>query len=130
MTGGKFTPTTDDIIVQEGTFGFSFVASGIISGGALVKVAGPMQVTEATNAIDNAIGVAHATVAKGDAVTVYPMGNIIRSCCCSATTMGDDLFVGLDGCFDNSLTYGGVYPCVGIALESAAAGGTARILLK
>jgi len=125
-----FVTPTDDIILSEGTFGFSFIASGTISGAMLVKMNGPMYVVKATNGIDNAIGVAANKATKGEAVTVYGMGNIVRSYCASATTAGDDLYAALSGAFDNSMTYGGIQPCVGIALESKAAGSTIRILLK
>jgi hypothetical protein len=132
---GVFTSITDDIIVQEGTFGFSFIASSAISGGQLVKSAGPVSagglyVTKATDANDNAIGVAAYTKAKNEAVTVYGPGNIIRGCAASSTTQSDDLFVGADGMFNNSLTYGGTYPSIGISLETKAAGAAMRILLK
>ena len=124
-----FVEPTDNIIVQEGTFGFSFVASGAISGAMLVQVAGPMQVKKCTTVADNAIGVALDTVAKGDAVTVLGPGNIVRSYTASSVTMGDDLFVGLNSGFDNTPVYGGTTPCVGIALESISAD-SIRILLK
>ena len=38
--------------------------------------------------------------------------------------------IGGGGAFNNSLTYGGVNPCVGIALEGSAADRKIRILLK
>ena len=53
-----FKEITDDIIVQEGTFGFSFTASGTVYGGQVVKMAGPMEVVKAESSTDNAIGVA------------------------------------------------------------------------
>jgi hypothetical protein len=132
---GLFKAITDDIIIQEGTFGFSFVASSAISGGQIVKSAGPVStgglyVTKATDGQENAIGVAAYTRAKGEAVTVYGPGNIIRGCAASATTQGDDLFTGADGMFNNTLTYGGVYPSIGISLETKAATAAMRILLK
>lgn len=130
MTNGAFVTPTDDIIFAHGTFGYSFIASGTISGAMLVKPAGPMQVVKATDALDNSIGVAAFYVTKGEAVTVYGPGNIIRSCVGSSTSYGDDLYTGLNGIFENSQTYGGTAPCVGIALETIAAGSTCKILLK
>ena len=125
-----FTCPTDDIIVQEGTFAYSFIASGTISGGALVKPAGPMQVVKATDGNDNAIGVAAFYVTKGESVAVYGPGNIIRSSVCSGALIGDDLYAAPNGAFNKSLAYGGTAPCIGIALEPAAVNTVARILLK
>jgi hypothetical protein len=128
----NFVTPSDDIIVQEGTFAYSFIASGSISGAMLVKPAGPMQVVKATATTDNAIGVAAYYVTKGEAVAVYGPGNIIRSYCASATAVSDDLYVGHGSGFsnDSGLLIGGTSPCVGVALESAIAGSTIRILLK
>jgi len=125
-----FVTPSDDVILQEGTFGFSFIASGAISGAMLVKANGPMYVVKCTAETDNAIGVAANTAAKGDALTVYGPGNIIRSYTASTATAGDDLFVAPTAGFCNAATYGGTYPCVGIALESKGAAGTIRVLLK
>ncbi|MBE3094739.1 MAG: DUF2190 family protein [Actinobacteria bacterium] len=128
-----FVTPTDDIIVQEGTFGYTFIASGAISGAQLVKSAGPMQVLKATSSTDNAIGIAAYTVTKGKAVTVYGPFNIVRSYLASAATVGTDLYIGNLGAFNSGGTatvIGGTEPCVGIALESKAAGSTCRILLK
>lgn len=121
---------TDDIIYQEGTFAYSFIASGTISGGRLVKPIGPMQVVKASDGTDNAIGVAAYYVTKGEAVAVYGPGNIIYGHCPSATAVGEDLFVANEGGFNNSLAYGGVYPCVGVSLEGGKAKSNLRILLK
>ena len=127
-----FKAITDDIIVQEGTFGYSFTASGTIYGGQLVKMAGPMQVVKADIPTDNAIGVAAYYVTKGEAVTVYGPGNIVRGHHPStAASNGDDIYAGNDGCIYYNVTYGGTSPCIGIALEVAAGGsGSAKILLK
>lgn len=130
MTNASFAIPTDDIIVQEGTFAYSFVASGTISGSMLVKPAGPMQVVKCSDSQDNAIGIAGYYVTKGETVAVYGPGNIIRSCCASATAVGDDLFVGLGANFNPTFTYGGLAPCIGVALEGAAADSKIRILLK
>lgn len=123
---------TDDIIVSEGTFGFSFTASGTIYGGQVVKMAGPMQVVAAAVPTDNAIGVAAYSVTKGEAVDVYGPGNIVRCHSPSSTTCGADLYAGNNGCVDDSATYGGTSPCIGIALEAVdvAHSGAIRVLLK
>ena len=125
-----FKSPTDDVIVQEGTFAYSFIASGTISGSALVKPAGPMQVVKAGDGLDNAIGVAAYFVTKGETVAVYGPGNIVRGCLSSGATVGDDLFVGTNGAFNNGKTYGGLFPCVGIALEPKAVNSIGLILLK
>jgi hypothetical protein len=124
-----FKAITDDIIVQEGTFAYSFEASGTIYGGQLVKPAGPMQVVYATADTDNAIGVAAYYVTKGEAVAVYGPGNIVRCHGGHAISCGDDLFASSNGCIDMTDTYGGTAPCIGIAME-ATASGAIRVLLK
>jgi len=125
-----FKAITDDIIVQEGTFGFSFIASGTIYGGQVVKMAGPMQVVKCDSSEYNAVGVAAYYVTKGEAVTVYGPGNIVRCFIPSATALGADLYAGNDGCVDDTPTYGDVFPCIGIALEGQASGNAIRVLLK
>jgi len=124
-----FKAITDDIIVQEGTFGFSFTASGTIYGGQVVKMAGPMQVVETTSQFDNAIGVAAYYVTTGEGVTVYGPGNIVRVHTPSGVSVGGDIFAGTKGSTDDGETYGGLAPSIGVALESTASG-SYRALLK
>ena len=124
-----FKAITDDIIVQEGTFGLSFIASGTVYGGQVVKMAGPMQVVYAETATDNAIGVAGDYRTKGYAVTVYGPNNIIRGHCPSAVACGADVFAGNNGCIQDDNAYGGTAPSIGVALE-ATASGSIRVLLK
>jgi len=129
----KFITPTDDIIVQEGTFGFSFIASGAISGAQLVKMAGPMMVTKATSPTDNAIGIAAYTVTKGETVDVYGPYNIVRSYLASSAAVGTALYVSDLGGFNSGGTatpVGSTWPCVGIALEPKKSGSTCKILLK
>jgi len=123
------TPTDDILVVGNGAW-YSYEASGAISGAQFVKMAGPMQVVTATCAHENTVGVAYAEVAKGEYVTIYGPGNIVRCVAASGITMGADLFVARDGKVDDSLTYGGTHPCVGIALEGVAANAAIRVLLK
>ena len=123
------TPS-DDILVQEGTFAFSFEASGAISGAQLVKSAGVMQVVKATDSQDNVLGVAAYEVAKGDYVAVYPLGNIVRCCAASGITTGAELHCASDGKVDDSLTIAATIPCIGIALEPVDANDAIRVLLK
>ena len=132
MTSGVFKCPTDDVIVQEGTFGFSFIASGAISGASLVKPNGTMEVVKTSDSQSNSIGVAAYSVSKGEVVTVYGPGNIIRSYCASATASGDDLYAGVGGAFHNGggVVYGGLSPSIGIALEPCNADTHIRILLK
>lgn len=130
-----FRTITDDIIVQEGTFGFSFIASGTIYAGQMVKPAGPMQVLATTDVLNNSIGVAAYYVTKGEAVTVYGPGNIVRSCASGETAIGADLYGGHGGYFADDVTYGGASPPVGISLQIAAGGtiagsGQIIVLLK
>ena len=124
-----FKTISDDIIVSEGTFGYSFIASGTIYGGQLVKPAGPMQVVKSESCTDNSIGVAAYSVTKGESVTVYGPGNVVRGHCPSATALGADLYTGNDGCFDDTATYGLSFPSVGISLDQTVSGNI-RILLK
>lgn len=124
-----FKTITDDIIVQEGTFGYSFVASGTIYGGQLVKLAGPMQVVVTDLETDNAIGVASYYVTKGETVAVYGPGNIVRMHAARGVTCGSNLYASSNGCVDDATTFGGTAPRIGIAME-AHASGTIRALLK
>jgi len=124
-----FKAITDDLIVQEGTFGQAYIASGTIYGGQLVKMAGPMQVVYTTGDTDNAVGVAAYYVTNGEAVTVYGPGNIVRCHTARGVDCGDDLFPSSNGCVDDEQVYGGTSPCVGIALEGQASGNL-RVLLK
>jgi hypothetical protein len=123
---------TDDVIVQEGTFGYSFIASGTIYAGQLVKAAGPMQVVAAAASTDNSLGVAAYYVTKGETVTVYGPGNIIRSYATGTTAIGSDLYCGHGGYFEDDETLGGTSPPVGVALQVAATNGSGSItvLLK
>lgn len=130
-----FKTITDDIIVQEGTFAYSFIASGTIYAGQLVKPAGPMQVVATAAATDNSIGVAAYYVTKGEAVAVYGPGNIVRGAASGETAIGADLYGGHGGFFADDVTYGGASPPVGISLQIAAGGaiagsGQITVLLK
>jgi hypothetical protein len=126
-----FVQPSDDIIYQEGTFGYSFLASGAISGGQLVKSSGPMYVVGATAETDNALGVAAYKRAKGEELTIYGPGNIVRCFCPSTVTQGNALYVGPQGgVISGSALYGSANPCIGICLESKVAGSTVRVLLK
>lgn len=120
---------TDDIIVQEGTFGYAFVASGTIYAGQVVKPAGPMQVVACDNCTENAIGVAAYYVTKGETVTVYGPGNIVRCYCASSIAVGADLYPGNNGCVDDAAVYGSTYPSIGVSLEGTVSGAV-RTLLK
>jgi len=124
-----FKAIKDYIIVQEGSFGLSFIASGTINGGQLVKMAGPMQVVKTDDRDGNTVGVAAYYVTKGEAVTVYGPGNIVRLHTASGVSCGADIFAGDDGGTDDSTTYGGEFPSIGVALE-AAISGSYRALLK
>ena len=124
-----FKAITDDIIVQEGSFGLSFIASGTVYGGQVVKMAGPMQVVYATVPTENAIGVAGDYAIKGETVVVYGPNNIIRGHCPSAVAVGADLFAGNNGCFQDDETYGGTAPSIGVSLD-ATASGSIRVLLR
>ena len=95
--------TFDDVIVQEGVFAYSFESSGAISGGSLVKMAGPMQITTATDSTDNCVGVAAATCAKNIFVGVYGPGNIVRACAASSIAVGAELTCALAGRVDDTI---------------------------
>lgn len=125
-----FTTPSDDILISPGVM-HSFLASGAISGGAFVKPAGAMSVVAGTEGIDNPLGVAAYEVAKGDYVTVYGAGSIVRCCAGSSITAGGDLQVGNKGQVnDDGVTYGGLVACCGIALDGCAANAAVRVLVK
>jgi len=123
------TPS-DDIIVQEGTFAYSFIASSAVSGGALVAPVGTMSVAHASHDADNVIGVAAYRAAAGKPVAVYGPGNIVRCCASGVIHSGDDLYATTTGKVDDHGTMGGTAVCVGVALENADNNGAVRVLLK
>ncbi len=125
-----FVTPTDDIILQEGTFAFSFEASGAISGGMLVKPAGPMFVVKASAETDNVVGVAAYSVAKNDMVSVYGPGNIVRTYAGVATAVAADVYPSANAGIDDSATYGSTSVPCGVSLEAISAAGTIRVLLK
>jgi len=130
-----FTSPTDDIIVQEGTFAYSFTASGTIYAGQLVVPTGTMQVIAAPGVSSaKCVGVAAYYVTDGEMVAVYGPGNIVR-CCASGTSVavGECLIAGTEG---KVLDVTDLYAkksgasIVGKALESqATADGAVRVLL-
>ena len=127
-----FTSPTDDIIVQEGTFAYSMIASGAIKAGQAVKAAGgAMNVAVTTVALStDVIGVAAYTVASGEHVAVYGPGNIVRVIISgtSKCTVGDDLYAQYEGKWATGTATAGA--CHAVALETqATADGTARVLL-
>ncbi len=125
-----FVVPTDDIILQEGTFAFSFEASGAISGGSLVKPAGPMFVVKGASGTDNTIGVAAYSVAKNDMVAVYGPGNIVRTYSPSSVKVASGLCCTVLGGVHCNLPEGETFVKVGTALETISAAGTVRVLLK
>lgn len=123
------TPS-DDILVCGHNL-YSFKASSAISGGALVKIEGTYEVVHTDLSTDNTIGVALDEVGKGDYVTVAGPGCIVRCCASAAIDYGADLYASETGKVDDTLTYGGTSPCIGVALESqTSANGAIRVLLK
>ena len=126
-----YTAPTDDIIVQEGTFGFSYEANGAIYAGQCLTAQDTMIVDQAADADDAFVGVAAYDASDGDMVTVYGPGNIVR-CIVAGTstcTVGDDLMVsGSEGKVSN--TGASTNNKIGVALETQATdGGTVRVQL-
>jgi len=132
-----FTSPTDDIIVQEGTFAYSFTASGSVKAGQGVIMTGEMEVGAPASNVALAkgcIGVAAYDQSDGKPVAVYGPGNIVRVIISGAShcTRGDTLMCGPEGKFyavtDSTYLVSGISA---IALETqASADGTAKVLLK
>ena len=129
------TFTTDDIIVQEGTFAFDYDASGTVYGGQGVYAIGTMQVkapAASVGHVKGCVGVAAYQIADGNPVAVYGPGNIVRVCVSSTSVAaGDPLFLYSDGTF-----YETAAPCLccsgvsAIALEAnTTAHGACRVML-
>ena len=132
-----FTSPTDDIIVQEGTFGYGFTASGNIKAGQGVAIYDDMSVgapPAATALVKGSIGVAAYDASAGDPVLVYGPGNIVRVIISGAShcSAGDTLMMTSEGKFfavtDSTFLVSGI---TATALETqGSANGTARVLLR
>jgi len=128
-----FTSPTDDIIVQEGTFAYNYIASGSIKAGQCLEAGttSAMNVEIAEDATDAFVGVAAYDATNGEPLAVYGPGNIVR-CIVNGTskcTVGDDIMVsGSEGKVSNTGLAVGTK--IGVALETqATTDGTVRILL-
>jgi len=123
----------DDIIVQEGTFAYDFIASGTIYAGQAVEPVGTMQVRKVTTAYKG-IGVAAYDAADTTHVAVYGPGNIVRACASGTScAVSKPLFASIEGKWQPLLStaWATVSGAIGIALDSqATADGSIRILLK
>jgi len=125
------TTPSDDIIVQEGTFAYSFQASGAVSGGAVLKATGTMKVSHAgATTTQGLVGVAAYEVPAGSYVAVYGPGNIVRCCASGTFLVGSILYPVATGKVDDYGTWGTNEP-IGVALEASTADLQAvRVLLK
>jgi len=130
-----FTSPTDDIIVQEGTFAYDYIASGTIYAGQCLEAGttSSMEVEVAENATDAFVGVAAYNATDGEKIAVYGPKNIVR-CIVKGTSVcniGDDLFVsGSEGKVSNAAIDTPINHKIGVALETQATdGGTVKVLL-
>jgi len=129
-----FTSPSEPILVQEGTLGFDYDASGSVYAGQGVYAVTPFKVKAPGTGIKNqagCVGVAAYDASDGKPVMVYGPGNIVKVIVSGASkcTAGDLLCLVDEGKFANT----GVTPSGGVhalALETqASADGTARVLL-
>ena len=121
---------TDDVIVQEGTFAFDFIASGTIYAGQAVEPIGTMQVRKITNALGTFVGLAAYDATDTQHVAVYGPGNIVRACASgTSVTVGRSVIPNKEGKF----RIGALYYASGISAISleaqATADGSVRLLL-
>jgi len=130
----SFTSPSDDIAIQEGTFAFSYQASGEIKRGQGVEPIGTMQVRAipAGTTIGKCIGVAANDKSDGDMIAVYGPGNIVRVIVSGSSkcTVGVPMYCTAEGKFtsgDSSYLVSGIKA---FPLETqSTANGTARVLL-
>jgi len=129
-----FTAITDrDIGIQEGTFLFSYTASGTILRGQAVEVVDDMYVIATdSNPAEGFVGVAAYGASKGDPIAVYGPGNIVWGRVSgTSVTAGTQLEATVDGLFQPATppSSASVAP-VGVALDTQGTSlGLARILL-
>ena len=122
---------TDDIIVQEGTLAYNFIASGTISAGQIVEVNDTMKVRVDPTANDTSwIGVAAYDVTDDEYVAIYGPGNIVRCKSSGAINVGNRVAInslyGHVGVPEAGVTNGAE---VGISLETVATNTSVRVLL-
>jgi len=125
-----FTAPTDDIIFQEGTAAYNFIASGTILAGQLVFPNDTMKVA-AVNAADkdNIIGVAAYDVTDDEYVAVWGPGNIVRCKSSGALTVGTAVHGSLNGHVYYDPAGVTATAKVGIALETVATNTQVKVLL-
>ena len=122
-----FTAISDrDIGIQEGTFLFSYTASGTILRGQAVEVVDDMYVI--------ATGVAAYGASAGEPIAVYGPGNIVWGRVSgTSVTAGDPVVATVDGLFQpaNAVSGSGDFQHAhGVALDTQGTTlGLARILL-
>lgn len=122
-----FTAIDDDpIIVQEGTFAFSYKAGEDVKAGQAVAASGTMEV-QVSDGDDGFVGVAGYTQSSGDMVIVYGPGNIVRAKASGSISAGARLESATNGYFME--TGGADQKYHAVALESGSHDGKFRVLL-
>jgi hypothetical protein len=98
-----FTSPTDDIIVQEGTFGFDFTASGTIYKGQAVYAnksdlyVAAVPTAGGTTPQTRIVGLAAYDQTNGKPLTVFGPGNICRAITSGSCEAGDNLWAHSEG---------------------------------
>jgi len=126
-----YTAPTDDIIVQEGTFAYSFKCSGTIYPGQAVYPVATMEVKAVSaNYEPGCIGVAAYKKTDDGYIGVYGPGNIVRVIVSgTAVAVSDRLLPVNEGKWKEG-TGAHSSGCQAIALETQATdNGTCRVLL-
>lgn len=129
-----YTAPTDDIILQEGVFAYSYKVSSSsgIDAGQVVKCVDDMEVGIATTANSNTavVGVAAYDVEDNKYIAVYGPGNIVRCKSSGAIDAGVDVTVnstaGHVGVPEAGVTTG---KRIGISLETVATNTQVKVLL-
>jgi hypothetical protein len=106
----------------------TFTASGAITKGQVVKIAGNMTVSAASAVTDNVIGVAVTNAADGKKVTVAMGCPIVWLTASGVITAGMVVRAGTNGAV-SSTAAGTLAYAVGYALEAASDGGVLRVAI-
>jgi hypothetical protein len=130
-----FTAVTKDIIVEEGTFTFNYVASGTVLAGQALCIASGSTKVKKTNVDTSAgagsvafLGVAVYSAKDNELVAVAGPGNKVRSRVVGACGAGTDLGVDNAGYFKAITTYNSGNK-VAVTLQKFSAKGDGDIFL-
>jgi len=124
----------DPVLVEEGTFGMNYKASGAIKAGMAVCCSGGTEVVRANakncqlGKKNGYVGVAATNAAHGDQVAVYGVGNKVRVRASGAITVGTHIVPVSKGFFQAAaaIPSGQTY---GVCLEAITSNAYGKVLL-